>query len=415
MRVSTLAGSGSATPFANGMGAAATFNGPYGIVVDSSGLAYVGDYSNNRVRQIVLSTGAVTTLAGSGSAASTDGTGTAAMFSGPIYVALDGLGNLFVTDAGGIRVRKVVLATQVVSTVAGTGATGSVDGLGTSASFNRPRGIAIDTIGNAYVADGTNNRIRKIVLSSSTVTTLAGSATGVASTTNGVGANAGFYAPYNVVLDSSGTLLFVADSGNRLIRQIVIATQTVTTLAGSGASGAANGVGTTAQFNSIWGLVIDSNGNLFVGDIGNNLIRRIVIETQTVTTLAGSGVAVWADGFGTNAGFPNPIGLAMDARGNMLATGNGDNRVRVLQPTVPCPAGVHCAPGTDAVPCTPGYYCALGADRALCAQGYFCPSGSSTQVACPAGAFHCPAGASAPVSIACAAGYAPSCRSSCRI
>jgi hypothetical protein len=106
--------------------------------------------------------------------------------------------------------------------------------------------------------------------------------------------------------------------------------------------------------------------------------------------------------------------LAVDARGNLLVVEGVNHRVRVLQPTVPCPAGVYCAPGTAAVACTPGYYCALGAaDRAVCAQGYYCPSGSSSpaQVACPpataaAGAFYCPAGASAPVSFTCAAGYA---------
>jgi hypothetical protein len=118
-------------------------------------------------------------------------------------------------------------------------------------------------------------------------------------------------------------------------------------------------------------------------------------------------LAAWVDGFGTNAAFNNPSGLAMDARGNVFVGDGANNRVRVLQPTTPCSAGVYCAPGTAPVPCTPGFFCAAGADRAPCAAGFFCPSGSSSarQVACPAGAFHCPAGASAPVSIACSVGY----------
>jgi sugar lactone lactonase YvrE len=407
LRVSTLAGSGLTTPFANGVGVAATFNIPWGIAVDASGIAYVADYGNNRVRQVVLSTGAVTTLAGSGTAASTNGTGTAASFNGPLYVALDSLGNLYVTESGTHRIRKVVLATRAVTFVAGTGAAGAVNGVGSGASFNRLRGISCDSSGNAYVADLGNHRIRKIVLSSATVTTLAGSTN--ASAANGVGSAAGFDDPYNVVVDSSGTLLFVADFNNRAIRQIVIATQTVTTLAGSGAFGSANGVGVAAQFQYPSGLAVDSSGNLFVGEGGgNSLIRRIVIATQTVTTVAGSGAAAWIDGFGTNAAFFSPRGLAADVRGNMLAVELDNHRVRVLQPTVPCPAGVYCAPGVDAVACTPGFFCTLGGlDRAPCTAGYFCPSGSSSarQVACPAGAFHCAASAAAPVSIACAAGY----------
>ncbi len=401
LRVSTLAGSGSAA-FANGVGAAAAFNGPKGIAIDASGVAYVADYLNNRVRQLVLSTGAVTTYAGSGTGASTDGTGSAASFYNPLHIALDGLGNMYVTDYGTHRIRKVVLATQAVTTVAGTGSAGSADGVGTAASFNLVQGMSCDGSGNLYVADQNNLRIRKIVLSTATVTTLAGSAT--ASATNGVGTNAGFSSPNSATVDSSGTLLFVADNGNCMIRQIVIATQTVTTLAGSGTSGSANGVGTAAQFTYPRAVAIDSSGNLFVTD--SHRVRQIVIATRTVTTLAGTSSLSWVDGFGTNARFYTPCDLVADARGNVIVVDQDNHRVRVMQPTVPCPAGVYCAPGAEAVACTPGYYCAAGADRALCNAGFFCPSGSSsaTQVACPAGAFHCAAGASAPVSIACAAG-----------
>ena len=310
------------------------------------------------MRRIVLSSGAVTTLAGSGAANSTDSAGTAAAFSAPMYVALDGLGNMYVT-VWTHSIRKVVLATQAVTTVAGTGTAGFADGAGVAAAFNLPQGIACDANGNAYVADALNNRIRKMVLSSAIVTTLAGSAN--ASAANGVGTSAGFYAPNNVVVDSSGTMLFVTDYGNHLIRQILIATQTVTTLAGSGTAGAANGVGAGAQFNTPMGLALDARGNLFVGDLGNSLIRQIVIATQRVTTIAGSGAAAWVDGFGTNAAFNNPTGLAVDARGTMLVADYSNHRLRVLQPTVPCPAGYYCAAGADRVACPT---CALGASAA---------------------------------------------------
>jgi hypothetical protein len=201
-----------------------------------------------------------------------------------------------------------------------------------------------------------------------------------------------------VALDSSVTLLFVADFGNNMIRQIVIATQTVTTLAGSGAAGAANGVGVAAQFNGPQDLALDASGNLFVSDAVNNQIRLIVIATKAVTTLAGP----------EDAGLSSPAGLFV-ARDFLIVADRLNHRIRMLQPTVPCPAGFYCASGSESmVACTPGFFCAQGADRALCSIGFYCPSGSSAQVACPAGVFHCPAGASAPVSIACAAGYDPS-------
>ena len=403
--VTTIAGSALATPFADGVGLNATFNSPMGIVLDANGRAYVSDGNNYRVRQIVLATGEVSTLAGSGGASSIDGTGTGASFLSPSFVALDGFGNLYVTEYSGNRVRKVVLATQVVTILAGTGSGSFSDGFGVSAAFAGPRGIVFDTSGTAYVADLVNNRIRKIVLSSAAVTTLAGSAT--ASASNGIGTAAGFSNPFNVVLDSSGKLLFVADLKNNLIRQIEIATLNVTTLAGSGAAGAANGVGVAAQFNGPYGLAVDSSGNLFVSENGNHRIRKIDIATRTVTTIAGSGAAAWADGVGTNAAFNRPTGLAMDARGNIFVTDFLNNRVRVMQPTTPCPLGMYCTAGVTApASCPPGCYCAAGADRLPCAQGYYCPAGSSsaTQIACPTGAFYCPAGASAPVSIECAAG-----------
>jgi hypothetical protein len=136
-------------------------------------------------------------------------------------------------------------------------------------------------------------------------------------------------------------------------------------------------------------LAVDSRGNLYVGEMGNNLIRKIVIATQTVTTIAGTGAAAWADGFGTNAAFSSPIGLVVDARGNMLVAESANQRVRVMQPTVPCPAG---------------YYCATGLDRALCAATFYCPEGSATPTPCPVGNFYCPSGSVAPISIACPAG-----------
>jgi sugar lactone lactonase YvrE len=376
--VSTLAGSELAA-FADGLGSHASFNSPLGIAIDASGLAYVADFANNRVRQIMMSTGAVTTLAGSGAFASTDGNGTFAAFSSPTALALDGRGNLYVTDSGANLIRRVVLATQEVTTVAGSGAANFLDGIGVAAAFNSPQGIACDASGNAYVADTSNSRIRKMVLSSGAVTTFAGSFPG---SLDAVGTNARFSSVSNVALDASGLLLFATD-GNK-IRQIVIATQLVSTLAGSPMTGATNGVGTNARFNAPWGMVFDLNGNLLISDSGGSVIRQIVIATKTVTTLAGAGSSSWFDSFGTNAAFNRPFGMAMDARGNVLLADSSNHRIRVL-----CTRGSYCAVAGLSAPngtCDSGHYCVTGSSTAtqhLCMNGTYCPRGSHQPTVCP--------------------------------
>ncbi len=214
--------------------------------------------------------GVVTTLAGSGSAGASDGTGTAATFYWPVGVATDGT-NLYVSDWGNNLIRKIVIATGVVTTLAGTNTSGSADGTGTAASFNTPFGITTDGT-NLYVADQANCLIRKIVIATGVVTTLAGTTAG--GSADGTGTAASFDGPSGVATD--GTNLYVADTGNNLIRKIVIATGVVTTLAGS-TSGSVDGTGTVAKFHSPYGLTISSLGRsrLFVADSGNNTIRMI--------------------------------------------------------------------------------------------------------------------------------------------
>ena len=175
--VSTLAGSGAAG-FADGTGPAAQFSSPEGVAADGSGNLYVTDRINNRIRQIVVSTGVVTTLAGSGTAGFADGPGPAAQFNNPQGMAADGSGNLFVADLLNQRIRKIVASTGVVTSLAGNGAAGSSDGTGTAAQFSFPCGVACDASGNVYVADRGNHRIRQVVAATGVVTTLAGTGAG---------------------------------------------------------------------------------------------------------------------------------------------------------------------------------------------------------------------------------------------
>jgi len=264
--LTTLAGSGSQGGM-DGTGKAASFNRPDGITNDSRNL-YVADTSNHKIRKIEISTGIVTTLAGSGNQGAEDGTGTAATFYNPSGITTDG-SNLYVSDQANHNIRKIVIDTGVVTTLAGSDGTGDADGTGAAASFNYPAGITTNG-SNLYVADAYNHKIRKIVIASGTVTTVAGS--GIQGGTDGTGKAASFNYPGGITTDGSN--LYVVDYGNHSVRKIVIATGIVTTVAGSGAIGEADGTGTAASFYYPNGITSDGN-NLFVADSTNQKIRRI--------------------------------------------------------------------------------------------------------------------------------------------
>ncbi|MDD2699530.1 MAG: ubiquitin-like protein, partial [Arcobacteraceae bacterium] len=212
--VTTLAGSGTAT-FADGNGTAASFNNPYGVTVDGSGNVFVADTHNSKIRKITPE-GVVTTLAGSGSSGFTDDTGTAASFYSPNGVAVDGSGNVFVADQDNHKIRKIT-PEGVVTTLAGSGTATFADGNGTAASFNKPNGVAVDGSGNVFVADRNNHKIRKIT-PEGVVSTLAGN--GAISFADGEGTAASFNYPAGVTVDSSGNI-YVADKSNNKIRKIV--------------------------------------------------------------------------------------------------------------------------------------------------------------------------------------------------
>ena len=222
----------------------------------SSGL--IGNYSINCT---------VTTLAGSGSEGSVDGTGIAASFKYPKGVAVDSIGNVYAADQGNHKIRKIT-SIGVVSTLAGSGAGGSVDGTGIAASFYYPKGVAVDSIGNVYVADG-GNKIRKIT-PSGVVSTLAGS--GSEGSVDGTGIAARFSYPQGVAVDSIGNV-YVACNGNHKIRKIT-PSGVVTTLAGSGSLGSVDGTGIAASFIYPMCVAVDSIGNVYVAD-GGNKIRKI--------------------------------------------------------------------------------------------------------------------------------------------
>jgi DNA-binding beta-propeller fold protein YncE len=269
--VSTIAGTAGVTGHVDGTGSAARFGGPYGIATDGINL-YVTD-ATDTVRKIVIASGEVSTLAGvAGTCGRADGVGTAATFCAPAGIATDGA-NLYVADSGSSTIRKIVLATTVVTTLAGTSGSSPVDGIGTAAQFHTPMGIATDGT-NLFVADMLNHAIRKIVIASGAVTTLAGTGPTPGST-DGPAASASFWYPKGITIDSTKTYLYVADSYNNTVRKIVIATGEVTTVAGSARTpGFSDGAGTAAGFNDPEGITA-FGGNLYVADTNNHAIREI--------------------------------------------------------------------------------------------------------------------------------------------
>lgn len=317
-----LAG-GLSSGFLNSSGAAAKFYQPSGVAVDKSGNVFVTDKYNHVIRKITPE-GAVTTFAGSGSVGSTDGQGTAASFYYPSALTIDPNDNLFVSDQYNHKIRKIT-PVGLVSTIAGVGYESFSDGPALTAGFYRPEGIALDKAGNLYVADYNNHRIRKIT-PAGLVSTLAGS--GNAGSADGTGTAASFNLPISLTVDADGTV-YVADQANNKIRKVT-ASGVVTTLAGSGTAAFADGKGSAASFSLPTGIVMDASGNLLVSDRSNNRIRRISMD-GTVTTVAGNDTAGNLNGPTIYARLYFPQGLAFDSKGKLYIADRQNHQIRTLE------------------------------------------------------------------------------------
>ena len=327
--VTTLAGTAGSSGADDGIGSSARFTSPSSLAVDGAGNVYVADTGNNTVRKISPAR-AVSTFAGlARSAGSADGVGFAARFSYPSGVAVDSTGNVYVGDSGNNTLRKVTPAASV-TTLAGLAAPpGSVDGSGSAARFSIPTGVVVDGAGNVYVGDTANHTIRKISPAGA-VSTFAGRAQ-VSGSANGSGSDARFYSPEGLAADAAGNI-YVADTSNHTIRKIT-PDGTVSTFAGQANNGGhLDGIGPAAQFLYPEGVAVDSAGNVYVADSGNDTIRKIS-PTGAVITLAGHAtVQGSADGIASAALFSNPTGVAVDAAGNVYVADSYNNTIRKITP-----------------------------------------------------------------------------------
>jgi sugar lactone lactonase YvrE len=312
--VTTLAGSG-AKGFVDGAAGTAQFSGMRGLSLDAGGNAFVVETGNQRVRKVAAD-GIVSTYAGSGAQGYLDGAREVAKFASPSDTVMDAQGNVYVSEAGNRRIR-VVAADGTVGTWAGDGTLGSVDGAGTKAKFQAPRGLAWAG-GVLYVADSNANCIRKIG-TDGLVSTLVG-ADGVPP--------AAVQGPTDVAVDQQGTVFVALADKHQVVK--IAPDGTVTVIAG-GAMGASDGPAASATFNQPTGLAVDRRGNLYVADTGNHRIRMIAPD-GTVSTLAGA-AAGYQDGSGEQALFKNPYDIEVDdTTGKLYVTENQGNRVRVLTP-----------------------------------------------------------------------------------
>jgi hypothetical protein len=327
---SDYAGSTTLSGTDDGTGMAAEFNAPFGVAVDGSGNIYVADTGNDTIRE-VMPGGVVMTIAGTPTFSGTsDGSEGTALFNSPSGVAVDGSGNIYVADTGNNTIREIT-AGGTVMTIAGMPmVAGTTDGSGSAALFTAPSGVAVDGSGDIYVADTGNNTIREIT-SGGMVTTVAGTAQ-TTGTDDGTGPAAQFNSPSAVAVDGSGNV-YIADSGNNTIREMMPG-GVVTTLAGNSvlASGTDDGVGTAAQFTNPTGVAVDSNENIYVADSDNSTIREITPGAM-VTTIGGTPEAPGVgDGLGGDAQFTSPAGIAVDGSGNIYVSDSNNDYISIGVP-----------------------------------------------------------------------------------
>jgi sugar lactone lactonase YvrE len=310
---------------------------PAGVWMTTSGNLYVADTGDNVVRLVDLTTGYISTIAGTGTGgySGDNGPATQALLNAPAGVAADASGNVYISDTGNNVVRKVNATTGIITTIAGTGqiSYSGNGGLGTLATLSSPQGLAIDGDGNLLIAESGNHVIRKWIAATGIIQTAAG---------NGVSGYNGDYfaapsaqldAPADVKVDGSGNI-YIADTGNHVIRMVANGTNMITTIAGTNNSGSTGdgGTATDATLSAPKGLALDSTGNLYISDSSNNTIRELIKSSAKIYLYAGTGTASYSGdkGSATSATFHTPIGATIDSNGNLYIADSVNNVIRKI-------------------------------------------------------------------------------------
>lgn len=307
-------------------------NNPFGVATDQYRNIYIADMNNSRVRKVIASTGIISTVAGTGTYGYNGDAGAAvnATLSSPYGVALDASGNIYIADYDNYVVRKVTVATGNISTFAGNGTGGysGDNGSSLSAQLGGPMGVAADAFGNIYIADYNNNCIRLVTGSTGNITTVAGNGTQGYNGDNGAAVNAQLNHPTGVSVDASGNL-YIADYGNNVVR-MVNPSGTITTFAGNGSPGYSgdNGAAVNAQLNHPRNITASST-NLYIADYANQVIRK-VNSSGIISTIVGNGTQGYKGDCGkpTSAELAYPAGMAIDSYGNLYIADNINNRIR---------------------------------------------------------------------------------------
>lgn len=324
-----------------GLASAAELNLPRAIVLDATGNIYLTDTYNHRIRKIDAVTGIITTIAGIGTEgfSGDGGLATAAQFNKPSGIALHNNGDLYITDTGNRRIRKIDAATGIISTIAGNGLGGSAGdgGPATAARLNSPIGLLLDASGNLYVSDRYEHRVRKIDANTGIISTFAGIGTFGSSGDGGLATAARVASPQGLAIDNAGNIYIAQASGsNARVRKVDVNTGIISTFAGTNKADFSGdgGLATTAQLDYPAGLTIDANGDVYIADAWNHRIRKVDANTGIITTIAGATYWTFSifEGNAALAGLNEPNAVAIDGQGNIYVADFGNNAIRKLTP-----------------------------------------------------------------------------------